>query len=59
MLCHQTLGILYVKGFLGHPKIENTMFYAQLAEVIFKETNDEFTVKVARTPDARAGRTDD
>jgi NAD/NADP transhydrogenase alpha subunit len=27
----------------------------QLAEVIFKEVNDEFTVKVARTPDEVKG----
>jgi len=32
---------------LGHKRIENTLLYIQLAEVIFKERNDEYTVKVA------------
>jgi len=50
MLYHQTKDILYVKEFLGHKKIENTLLYVQLAESIFKEINDEFTVKVAKTP---------
>jgi hypothetical protein len=50
-LYHQTKGILYVKNFLGHKRIENTLLYIQLAEVIFKEQNDEFTVKVAKTPE--------
>jgi len=51
MLYHQTKDILYVKNFLGHKKIENTLLYIQLAEVIFKETTDEFTVRVAKTPE--------
>ncbi|MFX0152649.1 MAG: site-specific integrase, partial [Candidatus Hodarchaeota archaeon] len=49
-LYHQTKDILYVKGFLGHKKIENTLLYIQLAEVIFKELNDAFTVRVAKSP---------
>lgn len=44
MLCHQTKDSLYVKEFLGHRKVETTL---QLAEGIFKEANDEFTVRVA------------
>jgi integrase len=51
MLYHQTKDILYVKEFLGHKKIENTLLYIQLARVIFKEINDEFTVRVAKTPE--------
>ena len=51
MLYHQTKGILYVKGFLGHKKIEDTLPYIQLAETIFKETTDEFTVRVAKSLD--------
>jgi integrase len=50
MLYYQTKDILYVKNFLGHRKIENTLLYIQLAEVIFKETTDEFTVRVAQEP---------
>lgn len=50
MLYHQTKDILHVKEFLGHWKIEKTLLYIQLARVIFKEINDEFTVRVAKTP---------
>jgi integrase len=51
MLYHETKDILYVKEFLGHRKIETTLLYVQLAEVIFKETSDEFTVRVASKPE--------
>ena len=47
MLYHQTKDILYVKEYLGHTKIDTTLLYIQLAETIFKNLNDEFTVKVA------------
>ncbi|UCC59198.1 MAG: tyrosine-type recombinase/integrase [Candidatus Bathyarchaeum sp.] len=49
MLYHQTKDILYVKQILGHKKIETTLLYIQLAETIFKNTNEEFTVRVAKT----------
>jgi len=49
VLYHQTKDILYAKNFLGHKKIENTLLYIQLAEVIFKEAADEYTSKVATT----------
>jgi len=51
MLYHRTKDILYVKQFLGHKRIEDTLLYVQIAEVIFKETNDEFTVRVATKPE--------
>jgi integrase len=51
VLYHQTKDILYVKEFLGHKKIEDTLLYVQLAETIFEETTDEFTVKVAKSLD--------
>jgi len=51
MLYRQTKDILYVKQFLGHRKIEDTLLYIQLAETIFKETTDEFTVRVAKSLD--------
>ena len=55
MLYHQTKDILYVKQFLGHKKIEDTLLYIQLAETIFNETTDEFTVRVTKSLDeARA-----
>jgi hypothetical protein len=47
MLYHQTKDILYVKEYLGHNKIDTTLLYIQLAETIFKNLNDEFTVKIA------------
>ncbi|UCB59918.1 MAG: tyrosine-type recombinase/integrase [Candidatus Bathyarchaeota archaeon] len=47
-LYHQTKDILYVKEFLGHKRIEDTMLYIQVAEAIFRETTDEFTVRVAK-----------
>jgi len=50
-LYHQTKDIIYVKEFLGHRRIETTMLYIQLAETIFKETTDEFTVRVANKPE--------
>ena len=49
MLYHQTKDILYVKEYLGHNKIETTLLYIQLAETIFKNLNDDFTVKLANT----------
>ena len=51
MLYHQTKDILYVKEFLGHQRIETTMLYIQLAEILFKEKTDEFTVRVASKPE--------
>ena len=55
ILYHQTKDILYVKEFLGHRKIETTLLYIQRAEVLFKETSDEFTVRaVSRSKDIQA-----
>jgi hypothetical protein len=48
MLSHQTKDVLYVKEFLGHNKVETTLLYIQLAETIFKETKDEYTLRIAR-----------
>ena len=35
----------------SHRKVETTLLYIQLAEAIFKETTDEFTVRVASKPE--------
>lgn len=51
MLDHQTKDILYVKEFLGRKRIGTTLLYIQLAEVIFKESTDEFKVRVANKPE--------
>jgi len=50
MLYHQTKDILFVKEFLGHKKIDNTLLYIQLERALFDETTDEFTVKVTKKP---------
>lgn len=42
-------GILCVENFLGHKKVENTLLYIQFAEVVYRETTDEFTGRVARS----------
>ena len=47
MLYHETKDILHVKEFFGTRKVESTLLYIQLAEAIFKETTDEFTVRIA------------
>jgi len=44
---HKTKDILYVKELLGHKDIKNTMIYITIEKTLFKESNDEFTVKVA------------
>lgn len=49
MLYHQTKDILYVKNFLGHKRIENTLPYIRLADALFKDTPDEFITRVAKT----------
>ena len=50
-LYHQTKDVLYVKQFLGHRKIETTLLYIQLAETLFKETEDEYTVRIVSKPE--------
>ena len=52
MLYHQTKDILYVKDFLGHKSVENTMIYVNIERALFGASDgDEFTVRIARTPD--------
>lgn len=51
MLYHQTKDILYVKEFLGHRKAETTLLHVQPAKALFKETSEEFTVRVASKPE--------
>jgi len=49
MLYHQTKDIIYVMRFLGHKRIKNTLIYIQLGEAIFKDEDDAFICKAART----------
>ena len=50
MLYHKTKDILYVKEFLGHNNLGTTLLYIEVEKVLFEETTDEFTVKVAQKP---------
>lgn len=49
MLYHQTKDILFVKEFLGHKNINNTLRYVQLERTLFMGQNDKFHVKVAKS----------
>lgn len=51
MLYHQTKDILHVKEFLGHRRIDNTLKYVQLEQVLFDKDADSFTCRVAETPE--------
>jgi len=48
---HKTKDPLYVKELLGHKKLDTTLLYIQIERTIFKESNDQFIVKIARTPE--------
>jgi integrase len=48
---HKTKDILWVMKLLGHHSLKSTLIYIDLEKAAFKETNDEFTVKVADTLD--------
>ena len=47
---HRTKDILHVMKTLGHRNINNTLVYIDLENAIFKMGNDEFTIRVAKTP---------
>jgi len=49
MLYHETKDILYVKEYLGHKKVENTLLYIQLANAIFNQDSGSYTSRVAKT----------
>jgi len=48
MLYHQTKDIVFVKEFLGHKSLDTTLLYIQIEKALFKERNDEFTVKIGK-----------
>jgi integrase len=48
---HQTKDPLHVKEMLGHRSMNTTLLYIQLEKTLFKESSDEFTVKVAKEPE--------
>ncbi len=45
---HRTRDILHVMRVLGHCCVQNTMVYIDLEAALFKQTNDEFTLRVAK-----------
>lgn len=51
MLYHKTKDPLYVKEQLGHQKLDTTLLYIQIERTLFQNTTDEFTVKIAKTPE--------
>lgn len=51
MLYHQTKDVLFVMRFLGHKSITNTLKYIQLEEALFKDIEEAFVCKVAKTID--------
>jgi len=51
---HKTKDLLHVMAFLGHKKSDNTLLYVQLDQSLFSDTQDEFTVKTAKTPEEAA-----
>jgi integrase/recombinase XerD len=44
---HKTKDILWVMRLLGHNSLKTTLIYIDLETALFREANDEFTVKVA------------
>lgn len=48
---HKTKDPLYVKELLGHKKLDTTLLYIQIERTLFQSDNDEFTVKIAKTPE--------
>ena len=45
------LDILHVKEVLGHVSIQNTLIYIHLENALFKNVDDEFHVRIAKTPE--------
>lgn len=48
---HKTKDILHVKEVLGHKNIQNTLIYIHLENTIYRTSNDEFHVKIAKSPE--------
>jgi len=52
----ETKGILYVKEFLGHRRLDSTLLYINIEKALFHEANpEEFHVKIAQTPKEMKG----
>jgi hypothetical protein len=44
---HKTKDLLHVMAFLGHKKSDNTLLYVQLGKSLFKDSDDQFTIRTA------------
>ena len=55
MLYHEKRDAYYVKQFLGHKYIANTDIYINIERTLFEPSSDEFTVKIAETPEEVKG----
>jgi hypothetical protein len=51
MFYHQTKNPILTMNLLGHKKLDTTLLYIQIDETIFKDMNEEFMVKAAKTPE--------
>ena len=51
MFYHQTKNPILTMNLLGHKKLDTTLLYIQIDENLFKDMNDEFMVKAAKTPE--------
>ncbi|MEM3626930.1 MAG: hypothetical protein QXZ25_02775 [Candidatus Bathyarchaeia archaeon] len=51
MHARKTKDPFYVKDLLGHKKLDTTLMYIQVERTLFQSDDDEFTVKVAKTPE--------
>jgi integrase len=49
ILYHQTKDLLFVQRTLGHRSVMNTMKYIQLEESLFKDQDEQFVCKAARS----------
>jgi integrase len=48
---HKTKDIIHVQQLLGHRDIKSTMLYIYMEKQLFQTRNDDFHVKVAKTPE--------
>lgn len=51
---HKTKNLSDIMAFLGKRKSDNTLLYVQLDEKLFKDQDDQFTVKTAHNADEAA-----
>lgn len=48
MLYHETKNPVLVKEFLGHRTLDTTLLYIQTEKSLFKDENENFTVKAVK-----------